>query len=179
MKDIHLTYIPKASLIVLHDFKLLGLFLLLTSVFFWLLIYIPVWRIPGNDLRFQLSILSDYDFGLLGTLSAFTSLSLVMNWYLLIRQFRANTGLIAVGQMSLGGLAGITASIFGTVSCAACVASLFGFLGFSGVLFLLQYRQAMTIGAIVLLVVSLYFTSQKVLGVCEICKVDYRRKKKS
>lgn len=160
---------------VLKDLRWFSLFLILTASFFWLLLYLPVWRIPGNDLRFQLSLLSPVDFGLLAGLSILTALSLVMNVYLLRIHFSPDTGLSAVGQSGLGGIAGVIASVFGTASCATCVASLFGFLGFGSVLFLLQYRQWITTLAILLMIVSLYFTARKVLGICAVCRVDYHK----
>lgn len=153
---------------VLGDSRYLTTFLLLIGVFVWLFLYIPVKNIPGNDFAFQLSIMAPKDFILLIALSTLTALSVVMNGYILKRQFSIRSGVGLVGQGGLGSFAGVIGSIFGTASCASCAISLFGFLGVGSVLFLLQYRQIITTGAIILLIFSLYFTSKSVLGICAV-----------
>lgn len=160
--------IINAICMVLGNPRYLIIFLLLIGAFIWLFLYIPVKNIPGNDFAFQLSIMAPKDFVLLITLSTLTALSVVMNGYILKRQFSVRSGVGLVGQGGLGGFAGVIGSIFGTASCASCAISLFGFLGVGSVLFLLQYRQAITMVAILLLIISLYFTSKSVLGICTV-----------
>lgn len=148
---------------VFHDKNYLFWLLLLSAAFSWLLIYIPVKNIPGNDFAFQLSIMTRQDKLLLGLVSVLTALSLTMNFYLF--KSRSST------TLGTGGLiAGMVGSVFGTASCAACALSLFGFLGFGGVLFLFKYRIWIAMGSVAVLIGSLYFTSQKILGVCKLCK---------
>lgn len=167
-----------ASQKVLADKVFLIGFLVLSFIVFWILLYIPVRTTPGNDLAFQLSLLTSKDYMLLITLSVLTALSLVMNIYLFREQYDAKARLATVSQGSAGSVfAGLVGSLFGTASCGYCVASLFGFLGAGSIMFLLQYRHIVTITAIALLVVSLYFTAQKVLGICNVCRVDYKRKR--
>ncbi len=153
---------------VLGDTRYLTAFLFLIGFFVWLFLYIPVKNIPGNDFAFQLSIMSPKDFILLITLSSLTALSMVMNGYILKRQFSLRSSAGLIGQGGLGSFAGVIGSIFGTASCASCAVSLFGFLGVGSVFFLLQYRQVITIVAILLLIFSLYFTSKSVLGICTV-----------
>lgn len=149
--------------------KLYLLFALLLSLsFFFLFIYIPVRNIPGNDFAFQLSILTPTDFLLLIALSLLTTLSLIMNLYLFLQRRKKQIGIALFSQGGVGIFSGTIASIFGTATCAACVGSLFGFLGVGGVFFLLEYRTPITILAIILLLISLYFTAQKVEGVCKV-----------
>lgn len=149
---------------------LVGLFSL-TFVVFWLLIYIPVRTIPGNDFAFQLSILTANDHILLSALSLLTALSIIMNIYVLRHKPTVQTTLSLAGQGGGGIISGIIGSVFGTATCASCVVSILGFLGIGGVLFLLQYRTWITTASIILILVSLYFTSRKVLGICESCMV--------
>lgn len=149
---------------------LVGLFSL-TFVIFWLLIYIPVRTIPGNDFAFQLSLLAPKDHILLITLSVLTALSIIMNVYVLRHKPTIQTGLSMTGQGGTGLISGIIGSVFGTATCASCVASILGFLGIGGVLFLLQYRTWITTASIILILVSLYFTSRKILGICESCGI--------
>ena len=153
---------------VLGDTSYLLGFFLLIGLFVWLFFYIPVRNIPGNDFAFQLSIMSPKDIILLITLSTLTALSVVMNGYILRRQFSMRSGVGLVSQGGLGGFVGVIGSIFGTASCASCAVSLFGFLGVGSVFFLLQYRQVITVVAILLLIFSLYFTSKSVLGICTV-----------
>ncbi len=164
----NISQIITAIRMVLGDAKYLTVFFLLIGFFVWLFLYIPVRNIPGNDFAFQLSIMSARDIGLLIALSALTALSVVMNGYILRRQFSVRSGVGMVGQGGLGSFAGVIGSIFGTASCASCAVSLFGFLGVGSVFFLLQYRQVITVVAILLLIFSLYFTSKSVLGICTV-----------
>lgn len=164
------TYFLAAQQVLSSKNYLFGL-LILAFAIFWLLLYIPVRTIPGNDFAFQLSILTAKDRILLIALSVLTALSIVMNIFVLRNKPTIQTSLSMAGQGGTGFLSGIIASVFGTASCGLCVASLFGFLGIGAVFFLLQYKQWITSIAILLFIISLYFTSRKVLGICDNCKV--------
>lgn len=166
-----LNQIILAIKVVLRDKKYLAAFLFLSVAIFWLFIYIPVKNIPGNDFAFQLSIMTLQDKILLVILSLLVSLSIVMNVYAFKLKRSAKVGISMVGQGGGGLFSGAAASIFGTATCASCVASIFGFLGTGGVLFLLEYRTQIVLVSAVLLLISIYFTSAKVLGVCKSCGV--------
>ncbi len=162
------TYFLAAKHVIGSKEYLFGL-LVLAFAIFWLLVYIPVRTIPGNDFAFQLSLLAPKDHILLITLSVLSALSIIMNIYVLRHKPTVQTGLSMVGQGGGGLLSGIIGSVFGTATCASCAASILGFLGIGGVLFLLQHRTWITTASVILILVSLYFTSRKVLGVCESC----------
>jgi len=149
---------------------LIGL-LILAPIIFLLLIYIPVRTIPGNDFAFQLSLLTVGDRILLVILSLLTALSIVMNIFVLRNKSNTQNSLSMAGQSGTGILSGVIGSVFGTATCASCATSLFGFLGVGGVFFLLEYRTWIVAASIILILVSLYFTSRKVIGVCESCRV--------
>lgn len=157
--------------LVLRNKNYLVGFIVLSLVIFWLFIYIPVKNIPGNDFTFQLSIMTLEDKLLSGLLSVLVSLSLVMNVYAFKLKRSAKVGISMLGQSGGGLFSGIVASVFGTATCAACVSSLFGFLGTGGVLFLLEYRTQIVLVSIILLLISLYFISAKVVGICKSCGV--------
>lgn len=157
--------------IVLKDKKYLAAFLFLSAAIFWLFIYIPVRNIPGNDFAFQLSIMTFWDKILMGLLSILVALSILMNIYAFKLKRSAKVGISMVGQGGGGLFSGVVASVFGTATCTACVASIFGFLGTGGVLFLLEYRTQIVLISIVMLLISLYFTSAKVLGICKSCGI--------
>lgn len=175
-------YFVSASKLVFNDKRyLLGL-LVAAFAMFWLLLYIPIRTIPGNDLAFQISILTPKDWFLFTVLPVLTSLSIVMNIYILKNEqssssnkASARDGAAMVGQGGTGFFSGIIASVFGTATCASCVASIFGFLGVGGVFFLLQYRTYITTAAIILLLISLYFTSKRVLNACESCRIGFHK----
>ncbi|MBI2049824.1 hypothetical protein HYT32_02905 [Candidatus Roizmanbacteria bacterium] len=171
MRYRYLVYWQAFKLVFEQKSYLLG-FLISILVFLSVYLYIPIKNIPGNDLMFQLSILKPKDYILLTFLAALTSVSLVMNFYLLKNKvFGASTSL--VGHGALGGISGVIASVFGAATCAACAVSFFGFLGVSTVFFLLEYRWYIVIGSLAVLFFSLYFTSKKVLDLCEDCN-DYK-----
>ena len=164
-------YLLSANKLVFNDKRYFLGFLAAAFVMFWLLLYIPIRTVPGNDLAFQLSILTPKDWLLFTILPVLTALSVVMNIYILKNKGSAQDGAAMAGQGGTGFLSGVIASVFGTATCASCVASIFGFLGVGGVFFLLQYRTAITTGAIILLLISLYFTSKRVLNACESCRI--------
>lgn len=119
--------------VILRNKNYLAGFIVLSIAIFWLFIYIPVKNIPGNDFTFQLSIMTLQDKLLSGLLSVLVSLSLVMNVYAFRLQRSAKVGISMVGQGGGGLFSGVIGSIFGTATCAACVSSIFGFLGIDGV----------------------------------------------
>jgi len=167
----YLTPTLQAVRVVLKERKYLIGFITLSVAIFWLFIYIPVKNIPGNDFAFQLSIMSIQDKILTIILSILVALSLVMNIYAFRLKRSAKVGLSMVSQGGGGLFSGVVASIFGTATCAACVSSIFGFLGIGGVFFLLEYRTHIVLISIVLLLISIYFTSAKVLGICKSCGI--------
>jgi disulfide bond formation protein DsbB len=69
------------------------------------------------------------------------------------------------------GIMGVFAGVVGTAACASCLASLFGLvgLGTGSVLFVLQNQSYFLIGAIALMLVSLYFATRKINQVCASC----------
>lgn len=168
-------YLLSAHKLVFSDKRYLFGFLVTAFAMFWLLLYIPIRAIPGNDLAFQLSILTPKDWFLFTVLPVLTALSMVMNIYILKNKGSAQDGAVIVGQGGTGFFSGIIASVFGTATCASCVATIFGFLGIGGVLFLLQYRTYITTAAIILLLISLYFTSKRVLNACESCRIGVHK----
>ncbi len=170
-----LAYLFSASKIIFSDKRYILGFMGVAIAMFWLLLYIPIRTVPGNDLAFQLSILTPKDWFLFTLLPVLTALSIVMNIYILRNKSSIRDSASMAGQGGTGFLSGVIASVFGTASCASCLASIFGFLGVGGVLFLLQYRTYITAAAIILLLISLYFTSKRVLNACESCRIGVHK----
>lgn len=160
-----------ASVTVLKQKLYLITFIAISLIIFAILVIIPAKTIPGNDIVFQLKVIGYKGISLLLILSVLTGLSITMNLYLFRRRLNTKTSISLVGHGAFGSLSGFVGSIFGTATCSACVSSIFGFLGVGGILFLLKYRLLITLTAIILILISLYFNSRKVLGICNSCKI--------
>ena len=146
------------------------LFAALVILLMIILIAVPATTVPGNNFRLQASLMSTAELLLLMTLSALTALSIIFHLY--VRHFKGpETDLKLSGQTGASLISGLIASIFGTATCAVCVSTLFGFLGFGAVLFLVKYRLLIVTAAIVLSLISLHRLSARVLDACEECHV--------
>lgn len=168
----------KASQVVLENKLYLTCFLGFTVILFWLFLYIPVRTIPGNDFSFQLSILRPGGIFLLISLSLLTALSLTLHIYLLKNKVSTKRVGVTIGSGIFGSTVGIVGSLFATASCAACLSTLLGFLGVVTVFFLLDHRQLIITLSIILMLISLHFTAQTVLGICEECRIGNKSRKK-
>lgn len=144
-------------------------FILLTFFSLWFFIYIPVKKVPGNTFGFQISLFSFSDWVLLILLSILTTLSFLMNIFVIEREIKKSLAAVSLGRGGVGAIFGVLGSIFGpTASCASCVGSIFGFLGVGGVFFLLKYRQVIVVASILIMLFTLYNTSKRVLGICKV-----------
>lgn len=164
-------YIWQATKIILSTKIYLITFLGLSVLILWFLIFLPASTIPGNDFAFQLSLFTLFDLLLLSILSGLTALSLIFNIFLLISRKKKEYGVSLLGQGITGIVSGMIASLFGSATCSACVFTFLSFLGFSGVVFLHEYRIPITLAAVFILTISLYLTSHKIMGVCNSCKI--------
>lgn len=146
--------------------------LILSLLFFGVFVYIPVTTIPGNDLAFQLQIMTTGDYGLFTTLSILASLSVVYNVFIFLKSWRITSNLNHVGNMTVSGFTSFGSSVMGSMTCLACGGSLFlGYIGIGGAVFIFKYRLLLTVLSISLMIISLYFSSRKVLGVCTACSI--------
>ena len=162
--------------IILSEKRYLLSFLALVPLTFLFFIYIPVRSIPGNSLEFQLSIFSQRDYILTIVFSILMSLFLTMQVFVIRNATSKKNILTSVGTGGVGGYLGTIGAIFGTAACGSCLFAIVGFLGASTVFTLLKYQWYVVGGAIFMLLVSIYFLSQKINGVCESCRIDKRKK---
>lgn len=93
------------------------------------------------------------------------------------RNSGTRTKLGSLGKGGLGGYTGVVGALFATASCASCLFAILGFLGFSTLIFLVNIRWYIVIGAIFLLLVSIYFSAKKINGVCEYCRINHKKTK--
>lgn len=160
-----------ASHSVFADKKYIFGWIVLTALTLMLLITIPIKSIPGNSLDFQLKLYKMNDYLLLITISTLTALSLIMNFYALTQKKLKKSSALLVGTSGIGFISAATASIFSAATCTACIFSFFGFLSFGTSLFLLEYRNYLIVGSILILLISIYYTSLKILNHCESCRI--------
>ncbi len=157
---------------VFKNKKYLASFILGIVGAFILLVYIPVKIVPGNDFKYQLSIMPEKDYVLFIILSMLTSLSISFNVFLIRR--KRSMQLNQLGNMTFSGIIGIASSIFGGITCIACASTVLGFLGIGTVVFLYQYRMLLAALSVLAMLVSLHFTARKVMNMCEVCHVQYK-----
>jgi len=154
---------------VLRQGLYLLLFILLSPVIFLIFILVPVVMIPGNDFVFQLGIFTPKDYGLFTILAFFVSLVITMQIFIFHRNKNIKENLKNAGLVAVGGYSGMIATVFATASCSSCIAALFGFLGTGAVFFAVENRWLFVELAIGLMLVSLYFISQKINKTCLSC----------
>jgi len=169
MKQIYMAVIN-----VLKERNYFLTFALIAILFFGLFIYIPIVTIPGNDLGFQLSIYSQRDYTLMFLLASLVGLNSSFQIYSFKKQKVQHDLLKSTGQVAISGASGFFGAIVGTAACASCLAFFFGLIGLGtgSVFFVLNNQSYFLVGAIIILILSLYFTSRKVNGVCDDCRVD-------
>lgn len=150
-------------------------YLLLCAViavsFFALFIAIPVFTIPGNSLAFQLSIFRTRDYMLMIFLAVLVGLNFAMQAYSWKELKKRESISQSAVQGTVSGVMGIFGAVVGTAACASCLASLFGLIGLGtgSVFFVLKNQSSFLLGAILLMLISLYFAAQKINRVCDSC----------
>ena len=137
-----------------------GLFLIMFALF----IFIPVATTPGNTLAFQLSIFRVQNYFLMVFLALLVGLNFSMNIYVWREQRQSVNISKSVASGTAAGFGGVFAAIVGTATCVSCLAFLFGIvgLGIGSVAFVLKHQTFFLLGAIALVVISLYFTARKI-----------------
>lgn len=158
--------IPKAANAVLSEKKYFLAFLLLSVAIFWILVLAPDKIVQSNAV---LRILGPGEYTFLGIVAILTSLVITMQIFSfrLTRRMGMDHSLLS----GAGFLSALSSAIFSSATCGLCVAAVFGFLGAGSVIFLVDNKVYVVAGSIVLLVLSLYFSSKKVNRDCDTCHV--------
>ncbi len=150
----------------LHDKNYFLTFLIITLMFLSAFVLLPVLSIPGNSLSFQLGIFTFWNYVLMILLSGLIGLMISMQIYV----YKIKKSVRGVGRGVVGGFSSIAAGLFGTASCASCVAAIFGFLGAGTVLFLIEKQWYIVGISLALVLLSIYLTSLNIEKNCETCK---------
>jgi hypothetical protein len=144
---------------------------------FSLLLYvsIPVFTVPGNSYAFFIASTPALELALIAGISALMGVVLSMQAYCWKNSIRAAS---SAGIGFAGFVSGAVSAIFASATCASCVSAVFSFIGFGGVLFLMEHKAEVTAFTGGLVFVSLYFTSKRIAGRCESCELPAKRKSK-
>jgi hypothetical protein len=154
---------------VLREKLYLSLFILLSPIIFFIFLLFPVVTIPGNNFSFQISIFTPKDFAFLSVLALLVSLIITMQIFIFRKNKNIKENLRSAGVSVVGAYSGIIATVFATASCSSCLAALFWFLGTGVVFFVIENRWFFVWLAIGLILVSIYFTAQKINKTCNLC----------
>lgn len=155
----------------LKDKKALTIFSVSTLILLMLFIAIPILTTPGNTIDIQLKIFRGKDYVLMLTLAILAGLNFALYWYGL----KSKKSVQAVSKCLAGGtvasVTGIFGAIVGTAACASCLASLFAIIGLgtASTFFVLENQSYFLLGAIAVMLVSLYFATRKINKICKSC----------
>lgn len=168
----HIKLVYSTTIKVLTEKIYIVFALMIAALFFGVFIFIPLVTIPGNDLRFQLSIYTRENYILMSFLAILVGVNFAMQIYATRKQRALRNSLpLALQGTVLSGASGIFGSIVGTASCASCLASLFGLIGLGtgSVFFVLKNQNYFMLGSILIMLISLYFSARKINRVCTSC----------
>lgn len=156
---------------VLRARSYLLIFFAFAVALFVLLIAIPLFTIPGNTLAFQLKIFTAKDYLLMTFLSLLAGLNLALFWYGFTQQKKIGNASQAAAGGAVSAIAGIFGAVMATASCLGCLVALLSLvgLGVGSALFILKNQSYFLLGAITLMLISLYFAARKVNKVCDSC----------
>lgn len=144
-------------------------FILLTVLAFTAFVFIPILLIPGNDLRFYLTILRPLDYAAYAALAVTIASIIMMQVYVFQKSRGSRKRFASVAQGGVGAYSAMLGGLLATAACSSCIAGLLGFLGVGGVLFVAQNNVAIAGIALVISLFSLFMSSRKVNGHCQRC----------
>lgn len=137
--------------------------LLLAVSAFALFVLVPVWTTPGNDVRFQLSLLTR------GTITAMVVLSVtnavLISMHLHLRRVKAKVA----RRDAIGGLAILGSSIIATLGCVSCYSTILSAFGLGGVIFFGKYHAYIVTAVIVVSIFAIWHTARRIEGLCDRC----------
>ena len=162
LPSLRLVFQERRFLLIPLSLTLLPFALSLPLLLFALFLSIPVWTTPGNSFLFQMGIYTLYDFLLFGLLAGLSALVLTLSLSY------ARTSFSLFGYAAVGTSTGTFAALFGSATCASCLATVLGFLGAGTVFTLLAYRWYVVAGLGLLLLLSLYLVTAKT-NTCRRC----------
>jgi len=159
-----------AVVMVLQSLNASIVFLLSSIAVFLLLLMVPVWTTPGNDVLFQLHLLKYWVIALMVLLSLGNGLVITMQLY--IRKHRPHkTSATQKGKeaVTFGGL--LVAAVTSTLACAACYSALLSLFGLGAATFVVRYQPVIATVAILLTMYAIVQAAKRINNHCEVCEV--------
>ncbi len=150
---------------VITSRKHLGITIISALAMFSLAIIFPVFAIPGNDLFFQLSILT-WDSLLLTVI-----FSLLFGFSIGIHSYASFLSKqLALGSNAATGIVSFVATLFSAKLCPICLATIFSIIGVGGSvpLFLFSYKTEILLISFVLIFASIFLASKRIVK-CRHC----------
>ncbi len=130
---------------------------------FALFVLVPVWTTPGNDVAFQLSLLTPATIGAMVILAVTNAVLVSMHLHL--RRSKANVA----ARETVGGLALLGSSVIATLGCASCYSSLLSAFGLGGVIFLGKYGGYVSAVVVAISFYAVWMTAKRIDGTCTRC----------
>lgn len=137
--------------------------LLLAVAAFALFVLVPVWTTPGNDVRFQLSLLTRSTITAMVVLAVTNAILISMHLHLSRVKAKVAT------KEAIGGLAVLGGSIVATLGCASCYSSLLSAFGLGGVIFYGKYGDYVSLAVIAVSLYAIWHTARRIEGLCARC----------
>ncbi|MDO8553394.1 MAG: hypothetical protein Q7S22_01190 [Candidatus Micrarchaeota archaeon] len=157
---------------VLSNKRYFLVWLVLSLVFLFIYIVLPINLTPGNTLDFFLRITPLWQLFVLSSLAMIIALMITMQLYVrgVLNVKKGTTKTVAVGIFT--SLSSAVSGLFSSVTCSSCVAGLFAFLGVgsSFTFLLLQYQWEISAISFILAFTSIYYSTKRIAGkACEFC----------
>ena len=160
--------IPKSLGTVFSNIRYTALAGALAVLFYLLYIAVPVFGIPGNDFGFFLSSTPANYLLMTAILSIAVSIVFTMQIY----AWKNNMHRITHSGAGIAGfVSGSVSVLFAGATCASCMSAVFSFLGFAGVVFLIEHRIEVTVLTYIILAGAFYLTSQRISDKCGSCSI--------
>ena len=147
---------------------------LVSIFFFFLYVYPPIFFTPSNSFSFFIKSTPLWAFVLLIALCVFMGILTAMHIFLWTkrRSVKAKTITAAVGASA----SSIMAGLFSSATCITCVSTVFSFiLPPAGIIFLFDYRWWITGAGTILVLMSIFTTSNHIVKGCTTCSVSKTR----
>ncbi len=136
---------------------------------FLLLLLIPVWTTPGNDLLFQIELLGAPGTALVTVLSIGNGLLLTMQTVIHHKRKASSAAKKVVKATTLTGI--LTGSLAATLACAACYSSILSLFGLGATAFVVEYRIYFAIFALALTAAALHYSAKRLNNACAVCHI--------
>jgi len=152
----------KPILLTLRSKKHALMAIILSILMAFLAILIPSLLIPGNSLKFQLSILRTNNIGLILLFSSLFGITIAMQSYASYKEKTQNNKLAVKGTGT--GVVAFTGALFSAKLCPVCLGAILGYLGIgsSVVFFLFFYETEILIASILILALITLLTSRRI-----------------